>query len=61
MLGETLHYVIISYIISNKVNFSLVKKEKQSQMSYQAINKTILIKKKNRVAQHMIGKYWNIN
>lgn len=32
MLGETLHYVIISYILSNKVNFSLVKKEEQSQM-----------------------------
>lgn len=61
MLGETLHYVIISYIISNKVNFSLVKKEEQSQMSYQAINETILIKKKNNVAQHMIGNYWNIN
>lgn len=33
MLGETRHYVIISYIIANKVNFSLVKKGEQSQMS----------------------------
>lgn len=33
MLGKTLHYVIISHITVNKVNFSLVKKEKESQMS----------------------------
>lgn len=43
MLGKFLHYVIISYIISNKVIFLLSKKEEQSQILYQASNKNILI------------------
>lgn len=61
MLGETLHYVIIFYIISNKVNFSLVKKEEQTQMLQQAINKNIKMNKSNNVVRCMIGNYWNIN
>lgn len=61
MLGKFLHYVIISYIISNKVIFLLSKKEEQSQISYQASNKNILINTWNNAVQHMIGNYWNIN
>lgn len=61
MLGKILNYVIISYIISNKVFFFLSKKEEQSQISYQASNKNILINTWNNAVQDMIGNYWNIN